>query len=153
MSQESLVKLILECVNAIASVYNSPEEKEVIERIRTRARSIPEEAFARGLAYTIVFIASKSGKNIIEKGLKSTKCEDIVKSIKNEYAGKPEFEKLSYGIYGAILLHIAKNANIIKGDKFESVIYEILRNPDIIELKMWHVLDWLKRVIEAYTHE
>lgn len=150
-----MVELVLECINAVVSNYGS--SKGVVEKIRTRARSIPEEAFTKGLAYALIFTASKSGKSIMEIGLKVTKCEEIINTIKDmvnkRTDTKPSEEELSYGIYGAILLYIARSMGIIKGDKFEQVIYDVLEKPAVIELKMWNVLDWLKRITEAYIHE
>lgn len=147
MSQEPLIKLVFECVNSIISEYSS--SVEVVKKVRTRARSIPEETFVRGLAYTLTFVASKSGKDFIEAGLSAPTCKDAVKKSSNTTLSA---EELSYGIYGAALLYIAKKMGIIKGDKFEHVIYEILEKP-AIESKMWNVLDWLKRVVEAYIYE
>lgn len=155
MSEKPLIELVLECINVVVSSYGS--SKEVVKKIRTRARSIPEEAFIKGLVYALTFTASKSGKSVIEIGLKATKCEDIINTIKDivnkSTDSKPSEEELSYGIYGAILLYIAKSVGIIKGDKFEQVIHEMLEKPAVVELKMWNVLDWLKRIAEAYIHE
>lgn len=146
VSQKSVAKLVLECVDALVS-SNENSLKGVVEKTRTRARSMPEEAFARGLAYALTFTASKGGKDTVETGLKASKCEDIISTIAGKHASE---EELSYGLYGAIILYIAKNAGIIKGDKFEQVIYEILEKPAVIETRMWNVLDWFKRVAEAY---
>lgn len=149
-----MIKLVLECINAVVSNYGS--SGGIAERVRTRARSIPEEAFARGLAYALTFTASKGGKDIMEVGLRIAKCEDVVNTIKDivdKRANRPGEEELSYGLYGAIVLYIAKSTGIIKGDKFENVLHEILEKPAVVEMKMWNVLDWLKRVAEAYIHE
>jgi len=111
---------------------------------------MPEYSFTRGLAYTIVFIASKSSKDLVETGLTAQKCEDVINKIKESKIGSEEEE--SYAIYGAVLLYIAKKLGIVKGNKFEGIVYDVMRSP-VVEIKMWSVLDWLKRVTEAYIHE
>ncbi|MEM1694876.1 MAG: type III-B CRISPR module-associated protein Cmr5, partial [Ignisphaera sp.] len=137
----------LECINEITSRYQS--SSDIAKKVRTRARSIPEYSFTRGLAYTLVFIASKSGKDLVEIGLKAQKCKDIIDEIDKKNIGN---EEKSYAIYGAVLLHIARKLGIVKGDKFEEVVYDIMKSP-ATEIKMWSVLDWLKRITEAYIHE
>ncbi len=148
MDEKLLLDSILECTNQIISKYNS--SSEIAKKIRTRARSMPEYSFTRGLAYTIVFIASKSSKDLVETGLTAQKCEDVINKIKESKIGSEEEE--SYAIYGAVLLYIAKKLGIVKGNKFEGIVYDVMRSP-VVEIKMWSVLDWLKRVTEAYIHE
>ncbi|MEM1772135.1 MAG: type III-B CRISPR module-associated protein Cmr5 [Ignisphaera sp.] len=147
MDEKLLLDTTLECINEITSRYQS--SSDIAKKVRTRARSIPEYSFTRGLAYTLVFIASKSGKDLVEIGLKAQKCKDIIDEIDKKDIGN---EEKSYAIYGAVLLHIARKLGIVKGDKFEEVVYDIMKSP-AAEIKMWSVLDWLKRITEAYIHE
>ncbi|MEM4620052.1 MAG: type III-B CRISPR module-associated protein Cmr5 [Desulfurococcaceae archaeon] len=147
MDEKLLLGTTLECINEITSRYQS--SSDIAKKVRTRARSIPEYSFTRGLAYTLVFIASKSGKDLVEIGLKAQKCKDIIDEIDKKNIGN---EEKSYAIYGAVLLHIARKLGIVKGDKFEEVVYDIMKSP-ATEIKMWSVLDWLKRITEAYIHE
>ncbi|MEM1560326.1 MAG: type III-B CRISPR module-associated protein Cmr5 [Ignisphaera sp.] len=147
MDEKLLLDTTLECINEITSRYQS--SSDIAKKVRTRARSIPEYSFTRGLAYTLVFIASKSGKDLVEIGLKAQKCKDIFDKIDKNDIGS---EEKSYAIYGAVLLYIARKLGIVKGDKFEEVVYDIMNSP-ATEIKMWSVLDWLKRITEAYIHE
>ncbi|MEM1646481.1 MAG: type III-B CRISPR module-associated protein Cmr5 [Ignisphaera sp.] len=147
MDEKLLLDTTLECINEITSRYQS--SSDIAKKVRTRARSIPEYSFTRGLAYTLVFIASKSGKDLVEIGLSAQECKDIFDKIDKNDIGS---EEKSYAIYGAVLLHIARKLGIVKGDKFEEVVYDIMNSP-AAEIKMWNVLDWLKRITEAYIHE
>ncbi|MEM4976256.1 MAG: type III-B CRISPR module-associated protein Cmr5 [Desulfurococcaceae archaeon] len=146
MDEELLIKSVLECINHITSKYGP--SSDIAKKVRARARSMPEYSFTRGLVYTLVFVASKSSKDLVEIGLKEQRCEDVINKIEESKASS---EEKSYAIYGAILLHIARKLNIVKEDKFEEAVRD-LRSP-ATEVKMWYVLDWLKRFAEAYIYE
>ncbi|MEM1741591.1 MAG: type III-B CRISPR module-associated protein Cmr5 [Desulfurococcaceae archaeon] len=144
---EELLHSILECINQITSKYGS--STDIARKIRSRARSIPAYSFTKGLVYSLVYIASRSSKDLVEIGLKAQKCEEIIVKIMED---KMSNEEKSYAIYGAILLYIAKKLNIVKGEGFDEIICDITRSP-VAEIKMWSVLDWFKRFTEAYIHE
>ncbi|MEM4620986.1 MAG: type III-B CRISPR module-associated protein Cmr5 [Desulfurococcaceae archaeon] len=148
MEEKLLLDLILECINQITSKCGS--STDIVKKVRSRARSIPSYSFTKGLVYSLVYIASRSSKDLVEIGLKAQKCEDVI----NEIIMKKEVgnEEKSYAIYGAILLYIAKELNIVNGNRFDDIICDITKSP-VAEIKMWSVLDWFKRFAEAYIRE
>ncbi|MEM0235916.1 type III-B CRISPR module-associated protein Cmr5 [Thermofilum sp.] len=147
MDEKTLLDSILECINYIVSKHGP--SSDIAKKVRTRARSMPEYSFTRGLVYALVYVASRGSKDLVEMGLKAQKCEEIIDKIDETKKGN---EEKSYAIYGAILLYVAKKLNIVKGDTFERIIYELTESP-AAEIKVWSVLDWLKRFAEAYIHE
>ncbi|MEM1635958.1 MAG: type III-B CRISPR module-associated protein Cmr5 [Thermosphaera sp.] len=147
MSEKILLDSILQCLEEIKS--RDSVSSEIPSKVRARARSIPELSFTRGLAYAMVFIASKSSKDLVELGLKEQECKDIIDKI---YKDNISIEEKSYAVYGAVLLFVARKLGIAKGTKFEDVVRDIMKSP-VLEVKMLNVLDWLKRIAEAYIIE
>lgn len=152
MSENIVVKSILGCIDELMHSYES--RKDVISGFRTRARTAPQEAFSRGLAYALVYIASKSNVEVLMKGLTEDKCSDVIKQVMNIGV-----DEVPYGLYGAVLLHVLKKAGIIEAqitsetkEVFTEIITKIIDDPSI-EAKSWLVLDWLKRITEAYIHD
>ncbi|MCS7111680.1 MAG: type III-B CRISPR module-associated protein Cmr5 [Ignisphaera sp.] len=156
MESKLMVEQVFSCINSIIERYaGSKNRAGVVKRFRARARSLPQEVFSRGLAYTLVYIAARSSRDAVERGLeeKITECRDVVNSV-GELADKTNMgeEELSYALYGAVILYLAKRLGIVKLNRLESIVCEALNNV-VLEVKMWPVIDWLKRVAEAYISE
>jgi CRISPR type III-B/RAMP module-associated protein Cmr5 len=141
---KEVISEALSCIESLVSGRNSKEE--ILQRFRTRARSIPADLYIHGLAYTLTIIAARSSKDALEKGLTGMKCVDVIKSVEGMFNG---VEEKSYGIYGAIITYLLKKAEIIKSNTFKELINEVLNNY-VIDLRAREVFEWLKRFAEAY---
>jgi len=144
---KEVISEALSCIESLVGGRNPKEE--ILQRFRTRARSIPADLYIHGLAYTLTIIAARSSKDALEKGLTGMtgmKCVDVIKSVEGMFGS---VEEKSYGIYGAIITYLLKKAEIIKSNTFKELINEVLNNY-VIDLRAREVFEWLKRFAEAY---
>lgn len=147
MNEDVIVKSILECVDELLRSYGSNEG--VVSGFRTRARTVPQEAFSRGLSYALVYVAARSNVKAVEKGLVGDRCSEVIEQVSKNTGS----EELPYGLYGAILLYTLRKTDIIPKSEntFTKVLMKVIEDPSI-EARSWLVLDWLKRIAEAYIH-
>lgn len=141
---KEVISEALNCVESLVSGRGSKEE--ILQRFRTRARSIPVNLYTHGLAYVLTIIAARSSRDAIEKGLTGMKCVDIIKDVEGIFR---DTEEKSYGIYGAIITYLLKKAEIIKSSTFKDLVNEVLSNY-VADLRAREVFEWLKRFTEAY---
>jgi len=133
----------ISCVELISGLNPS-----IAKKFRARARAIPTLVFTNGFAYTITLLAARSSKSLIELGFREN-CKSIVDEATKF---RVDDEELSYGLYGAILLHLLRKMGALKAVNFREVVAESLR--DIaVDMKAMQVVEWLKRFTEAYIAE
>ena len=148
-----IVKDIAECVELVANLSNAVEKgSEIASGFRTRARSIPSVLFANGFTYTVTLLAARSSRSLIELGFRDN-CKAIVdEAVKMFNEKKLDKEEMSYGLYGAILVHILRKMGAIKTSNFKDLVTESITNT-ALDLKAWQVVEWLKRFAEAFIEE
>lgn len=142
-----IARLVFECIEACLKRWGGQIDE--LKRLRARARSLPAEVFAKGLAYTLVLIASRSSREAIEVGLNANKCEDVVDKIRSAgYRG----EKIGYALYGAILAYVLKSSGFTKATTFKDFVNQAF-NDHMLLARTPIALEWIKRLAEAYIHE
>jgi len=144
-----------EVVNCIEQVTNirlsSKKGAEILKGFRTRARSIPTTLFTRGLAYTTILISSRSSSRLVELGLLKNSCEEIASEVARQ-SEEYDVEKLSYGLYGAVILFLLRKGGVITSTKLSDMLREVVRDSSI-DSKATTVFEWIKRLAEAYIAE
>lgn len=154
MSIESVVKTIAECVSAFRSELRGSEDQDRLKSFRSRARDIPTLVFTRGLAYALVYVASRSSEEAFRLGLTAIGCSDLSKKIR-ERVSNMKAEESGYVLYGALLAFAMKTYGIIvevSGDPFERLVKASLEDP-VINARALEVVEWIKRFAEAYVAE
>lgn len=136
---------ISSCIETIAT-KTSPEMKK---KFRSRARDIAPDIFSKGLAYVLIYTAARSSARLVEKGLLVADCETMIKEIDGE---RIKDEEKGYAVYGALLLFILKEMNILRSKTFSEAIKSVLNDPTI-EIYASKAAEWIKRFAEAYIEE
>lgn len=142
--QKLVAEKAFECIESIMNTFK--DSSDVPKSFRSRARSIPTDQFTKGLHYVLTLLAARSSKNWIEKGLQSNNCEEIAQSVKNS---KLSPEEGGYALYGAVLAYILRSTGLTNAKTFKDLVYEALNNP-IINTRSTLILEWIKRLAEAY---
>jgi CRISPR type III-B/RAMP module-associated protein Cmr5 len=148
-----MVKDIAECVELVANLGNVMEKgSEIARRFRARARSIPSALFTNGFTYTVTLLVARSSRSLIELGFRDN-CKAIVdEAVKMFSEKKADEEETSYGLHGAILVHILRKMGAVKASNFRDLVTESIANT-ALDLKAWQVVEWLKRFAEAFIEE
>ncbi|MEM2590427.1 MAG: type III-B CRISPR module-associated protein Cmr5 [Zestosphaera sp.] len=150
MSTQDVVKTIVDCVNNFVMEF---AEAKVLSSFRKRARETPTLVFSRGLAYAMVYLASRSNEKAFKIGLNARECTDLSKSIGEYIRGKKLSEEESgYVLYGALLAFAMKVYGIVSASTFEELIKSVLKSP-IASARTHELIDWIKRFAEAYIAE
>lgn len=153
MSTEEVIRVVSECV----STYKMEFDRDVLRSFRSRARESPALMFSRGLAYAIVYVASRSSETVFGIAFNARGCADLCARLR-EHAGAEEIraEELGYALYGALLTFAIKAYGIVveagSGDLFKSLVEVFLRDP-VANAKAFEVAEWIKRFAEAYITE
>jgi len=144
----SVLEKVVECIEQISQLASLNEDgKEILSGFRSRAESMPSIFFIHGFAYTMVLLAARSSRELMELGFKNS-CKEIVDEIK-KIREKYRKDELSYGLYGATILLLLHEAGNIKTKEFSSVLKEAIKDPTI-DLKAMQIFEWIKRLAEAY---
>jgi CRISPR type III-B/RAMP module-associated protein Cmr5 len=137
-----VVSTLVDCFEYLSNELNDDEARA----LRSRARDMPAELVSKGFSYVIVLTASRGDLKIVELGLTSTSCQELVKSARDKKLGK---EDIGYALYGAILLLSLKKLGAISEEKFSKLVERSLKDP-ILNQTAYTVMDWIKRLAEAY---
>jgi len=145
-----MLEKAVECIEQISQLASLNEDgKEILNGFRSRAESMPSIFFTHGFAYTMVLLAARSSKELMELGFKNS-CKEIVDEIKKIWNEKRySRDELSYGLYGASILLLLHKAGNIKTKEFSNVLKEAIKDPTI-DLKAMQIFEWIKRLAEAY---
>ncbi|MEM0320691.1 MAG: type III-B CRISPR module-associated protein Cmr5 [Candidatus Nezhaarchaeales archaeon] len=151
MITKELVSEILTCIDAVKKILEQGK-KDVLEAFRTRAREAPSIIFANGLAYTIVYMASRSSAEAVELGLslrqntcKGEALSNLLNNLLNKYMGK---EKLSYALYISLLSYFLNRATPMDASEFAAFVDRSLKDPTL-ERTALDISEWMKRIAEA----
>lgn len=158
MYEKEIVSTVINCVTlALSYVTNNKKlTNDDIKSLRSRARDLPALLLTRGFPYVVVYIASRSSYEVFEKGLASSKCEEVIDGVINlkSEGGKEKLkgEEVGYALYGALLSYVMKSAKMIPEEKktFKDLIEYSLNRPSL-NVRASIVAEWIKRVVEAYT--
>jgi len=146
LSERIIVAEALNCVESIASYA----PKDVAKGFRSRAREMPVYSFTHGLLYALTLLAARSSKSLLEYGLsESQSCRELVERLLSRVSRERGVEEISYGLYGAVVLHILKRTGAIESKTFSDLVKELLAKP-ALEVKARPTLEWVKRFAEAY---
>jgi CRISPR type III-B/RAMP module-associated protein Cmr5 len=137
-----VVSTLVDCFEYLSNELNDDEART----LRSRARDMPAELVSKGFSYVIVLTASRGDLKVVELGLTSTSCQELVKSAKDRKLDK---EDIGYALYGAILLLSLKKLGAIGEEKFSKLVERSLKDP-ILNQTAYTVMDWIKRLAEAY---
>lgn len=147
MSETQIVKITLDCV----SVYRQNLSDEELSSFRSRAREIPSLIFTRGLAYALLYVASRSSASVFDVGLNVSRCEDLTSKIK-DLKKIDSKEKMGYAVYGALIAYLLRRLGATNASKFDDLLKESLANP-LMDFRVRVAVDWIKRLAEAYIVE
>lgn len=144
--ESKVVDLTFTCVKHV--IQKEGMKSDAVKGLRSRARDIPTMIFTQGLAYTLTFIASRSSSKVFEKALESKNCEELTSGIKElRLSG----EKIGYAIYGGMLTYIMKDLGLVNTCmNLKDLVDLAIRDPTL-EVRVWPIVEWLKRVVEAYV--
>jgi len=137
-----VVSTLVDCFEYLSNELKDDEART----LRARARDMPAELVSKGFSYVIVLTASRGDLKVVELGLTSTSCQELVKSARDRKLGK---EDIGYALYGAILLLSLKKLGAIGEEKFSKLVERSLKDP-ILNQTAYTVMDWIKRLAEAY---
>jgi CRISPR type III-B/RAMP module-associated protein Cmr5 len=137
-----VVSTLVDCFEYLSNELKDDEART----LRARARDMPAELVSKGFSYVIVLTASRGDLKVVERGLTSTSCQELVKSARDRKLGK---EDIGYALYGAILLLSLKKLDAIGEEKFSKLVERSLKDP-ILNQTAYTVMDWIKRLAEAY---
>jgi CRISPR type III-B/RAMP module-associated protein Cmr5 len=141
-----VVSTLVDCFEYLSNELNDAEART----LRSRARDMPAELVSKGFSYVIVLTASRGDLKVVELGLTSTSCQEIVKSARDRVRDrKLDIEDIGYALYGAILLFSLKKLGAIGEEKFSKLVERSLKDP-ILNQTAYTVMDWIKRLAEAY---
>lgn len=153
MSIEEVVRVVSECV----STYKREFDRDTLRSFRSRARESPALMFSRGLAYAIVYVASRSSETVFGIAFSARGCADLCARLR-EHAGAEEMgaEEFGYALYGALLAFAMKAYGVVieagSGDLFKGLVEVFLRDP-VANARALEVAEWVKRFAEAYITE
>ena len=159
MNRELILQKTLDYVGKIAASNLDPDVKksfEVKKSFRTRSRELITEMRFKGLAYTLVLIASKSSTQAIEELLKSSDVDSMISMINNkafkERSRLSGYEAVGYALYGATLLKIISEIGYLDTRNTVSLkkIIEDALNNSSLQVIALEVAKWIKRIAEAY---
>jgi CRISPR type III-B/RAMP module-associated protein Cmr5 len=137
-----VVSTLVDCFEYLSNELKDDEART----LRSRARDMPAELVSKGFSYVIVLTASRGDLEVVERGLTSTSCQELVKSARDRKLSK---EDIGYALYGAILLLSLKKLGAIGEEKFSKLVERSLKDP-ILNQTAYTVMDWIKRLAEAY---
>lgn len=150
MSTVDVVKTIAECVSTYKREFGPYEGR--LSSFRSRARDLPTLVFTRGLAYSIVYIASRSSEATFRLGLEASDCSDLSKKVQ-EHVKNMADEESGYVLYGALLAFAMKTCGMnIKTaeDPLKELVEVSLKDP-LVNARALEVAEWIKRFAEAYV--
>jgi CRISPR type III-B/RAMP module-associated protein Cmr5 len=139
-----VISTLVDCFEYLSNKLNDDEAAT----LRSRARDMPAELVSKGFSYVIVLTASRGDLKIVELGLTSTSCQELVKSARDKKLDKEDI-RIGYSLYGAILLLSLKKLGVIGEEKFSKLVERSLKDP-ILNQTAYTVMDWIKRLAEAY---
>lgn len=156
MSERSLVREIVDSMTVLKDKIvgfmsgDGAKAEEVLQTFRARAREAPSMIFSSGLAYTLVYIASRAGStDAVQPGLEKGSYEEVLRYVvvekEGEFEGK---EELGYSIYGNMLTYLLKRTGLLKSTKFSDLVKEALENPALDRVSL-EISEWIKRLAEA----
>jgi len=148
-SRDPALDFALKCVEALRSRYG--DKHEVAKRFRARCRSLVESLYYSGLTYTLAYIASKAGSEVLEEALKASSPEGIVDYVEKAHKSP---EEASYALYGSFLLSSLKELKapeVVNAKSFLDVLKELNSSKTfpMTEEEALRFAEWLKRLAEA----
>jgi len=144
--RSEVLGMLVDCFELLSRELRE-KDTDKAKALRTRAREMPAELISKGFSYVLVLCASRGELNAVESGLKYDSCQELLEVIK----GLGD-EKAGYSLYGAILLMSLKKIGAVSKAKFSEVIKDSLDNP-ILDFTAYSLMDWIKRLAEAYIEE
>lgn len=146
---EAVVKAVADCVSTLREKFAA----DCLKSFRARAREVPAMVFSRGLAYAIVYVASRSSEEVFGIGLNSGSCPDLVEGVRKYLEkAKAEREEAGYALYGALLAFTMKAGGLARASDFRGLIEAVLKDPTV-NYRALEVVEWIKRFAEAYVAE
>jgi len=144
--RSEVLGMLVDCFELLSRELHEKDRGKA-KALRTRAREMPAELISKGFSYVLVLCASRGKLNAVESGLKYDSCQKLLEVIKDL-----SDEKAGYSLYGAILLMSLKKIGAINETRFSEVIKNSLDNP-ILDSTAYSLMDWIKRLAEAYIEE
>ncbi|MCS7104955.1 MAG: type III-B CRISPR module-associated protein Cmr5 [Thermofilaceae archaeon] len=139
----NMVKFLTDVIEKISTKSDTEPR-----RFRSRARQLTSDLFTRGLAYTLVLIASRGSTLGVEQGLFAENIEDLEKRLSGYLEGLNPEEK-GYTLYGAVLLMTLRKFGIVKMGRLADVIKDVVGNPSA-DAQALIVADWIARLADAF---
>lgn len=145
--EQGVVTQVLECVKLVVGP-ESGLSKDQLDAFKARARSLPSMLFTNGLAYTLVYVASRSNYKAVDVGLASESCNDLVSKLKS-LLYKAEREEAGYFLYGSLLAYMLKYARLTTAKSFDELVKKAMEDAFLNQGAL-AIAEWIKRLAEAY---
>ncbi len=146
--KSDVIKMLVDCFEQLTTAFQDEEGKDKLASLRTRARDMPSELVSKSLAYVITLCAARGDKDVIEKSLYVNSCSDLLTKLSSDIRNLKK-EEFGYSLYAILLLLSLKNLGLISGGRLSDIIKGSLDNPTI-DSTSYIVMDWIKRLAEAY---